>query len=61
MAGAFHGYGEQSYLNMDYGLTERDVQDAAAVTALGSPSQLEVALSQAKLRDQHMFPSIGRQ
>ncbi|RDA90531.1 hypothetical protein CP533_4147 [Ophiocordyceps camponoti-saundersi (nom. inval.)] len=58
--GTFHSYGEQSYLNMDYGLTERDVQDAAAVTALGSPSQLEAALSQAKMRDQHMFQSIGR-
>lgn len=57
--GSFHGYGEQSNLNMDYGLTERDVQDAAAVTALGSPTQLEAALSQPKLRD-HMFQSIGR-
>ncbi|PHH91739.1 hypothetical protein CDD83_10443 [Cordyceps sp. RAO-2017] len=59
--GSFHSYNEHSYLNMDYGLTERDVQEAAAVTALGSPSQLEAALSQPKMRDQHMFQSIGRQ
>lgn len=52
--GSFQGFNEQSYLNMDYGLTERDVQDAAAVTALGSPSQH-------KMRDHHMFQSIGRQ
>ncbi|XP_044714796.1 uncharacterized protein HRG_11429 [Hirsutella rhossiliensis] len=59
--GSFHSINEQSYLNMDYGLTERDVQDAAAVTALGSPSQLETTLAQPKMRDHHMFQSIGRQ
>ncbi|XP_044718133.1 uncharacterized protein HRG_07773 [Hirsutella rhossiliensis] len=57
--GSFHSINEQSYLNMDYGLTERDVQDAAAVTALGSPSQLETTLAQPKMRDHHMFQSIG--
>ncbi|KJZ79093.1 hypothetical protein HIM_01244 [Hirsutella minnesotensis 3608] len=57
---SFQGYNEQSYLNMDYGLTERDVQDAAAITALGSPSQLEAALSQPKLKE-HIFQSIARQ
>lgn len=59
--GPFHSFNEQSYLNMDYGLTERDVQDATAVTALGSPSQLEPTLSQPKMRDSHIFQSIGRQ
>ncbi|PNY25947.1 Uncharacterized protein TCAP_04118 [Tolypocladium capitatum] len=47
---SFHDYGEQSYLNMDYGLTERDVQDAAAVTAFGSPTQLPGG---------HMYQGIG--
>ena len=47
---SFAGYGEQSYLNMDYGLTERDVQEAAAVTALGNSAQLH---------GHHMYQGMG--
>lgn len=58
--GPFQSFSEQSYLNMDYGLTERDVQDAAAVTALGSPSQLEPTQAPPKSRDQHVFQNVGK-
>ncbi|KAL7930891.1 hypothetical protein V8C35DRAFT_311656 [Trichoderma chlorosporum] len=39
----FQTFAEHSYLDMDYGLNERDVQDAAA--AFGDSTQLEAALA----------------
>lgn len=53
----FQTYEEHSYLDMDYGLNERDVQDSA--TALGDPAQLEVVLGEPTMRER-LYQTIGR-
>lgn len=45
----FQTFAEHSYLDMDYGLNERDVQDAAA--AFGDSTQLEAALAEPNMRE----------
>lgn len=45
----FQTFAEHSYLDMDYGLNERDVQDAAA--AFGDSTQLDVTMNEPNIRD----------
>ncbi|PTB64106.1 hypothetical protein BBK36DRAFT_21753 [Trichoderma citrinoviride] len=55
----FQNFGEHSYLDMDYGLNERDVQDAAA--AFGDSTQLEAALADGNMRERLYQAMTNRQ
>ncbi|KAM0259548.1 hypothetical protein ACHAQJ_003274 [Trichoderma viride] len=54
----FQSFGEHSYLDMDYGLNERDVQDSAA--AFGDSTQLEAALAEPNMRER-LYQAMNRQ
>ncbi|KAH6610925.1 hypothetical protein Trco_000945 [Trichoderma cornu-damae] len=54
----FQSFAEHSYLDMDYGLNERDVQDAAA--AFGDSTQLEAALVEPNIRER-LYQAMNRQ
>ncbi|TFB05870.1 hypothetical protein CCMA1212_002321 [Trichoderma ghanense] len=55
----FQNFAEHSYLDMDYGLNERDVQDAAA--AFGDSTQLEAALAEGNIRERLYQAMTNRQ
>ncbi|KAH0498752.1 hypothetical protein TgHK011_005990 [Trichoderma gracile] len=55
----FQNFAEHSYLDMDYGLNERDVQDAAA--AFGDSTQLEAALAEGSIRERLYQVMTNRQ
>ncbi|KAL7942328.1 hypothetical protein V8C42DRAFT_354867 [Trichoderma barbatum] len=55
----FQSFAEHSYLDMDYGLNERDVQDAAA--AFGDSTQLEAALAEPNMRERLYQAMTNRQ
>ncbi|KAJ4860183.1 hypothetical protein T069G_05171 [Trichoderma breve] len=55
----FQTFAEHSYLDMDYGLNERDVQDAAA--AFGDSTQLEAALAEPNMRERLYQAMANRQ
>ncbi|PNP58113.1 hypothetical protein THARTR1_02271 [Trichoderma harzianum] len=55
----FQSFAEHSYLDMDYGLNERDVQDAAA--AFGDSTQLEAALAEPNMRERLYQAMANRQ
>ncbi|KAK1239581.1 hypothetical protein MKX07_001035 [Trichoderma sp. CBMAI-0711] len=55
----FQNFAEHSYLDMDYGLNERDVQDAAA--AFGDSTQLEAALAEGNIRERLYQVMANRQ
>ncbi|KAL6858603.1 hypothetical protein J3F83DRAFT_351722 [Trichoderma novae-zelandiae] len=55
----FQTFAEHSYLDMDYGLNERDVQDAAA--AFGDSTQLEAALAEGNIRERLYQAMTNRQ
>jgi hypothetical protein len=54
----FQSFAEHSYLDMDYGLNERDVQDSAA--AFGDSTQLEAALAEPNMRER-LYQAMNRQ
>ncbi|RFU76764.1 hypothetical protein TARUN_5465 [Trichoderma arundinaceum] len=54
----FQPFSEHSYLDMDYGLNERDVQDSAA--AFGDSTQLEAALVEPNIRER-LYQAMNRQ
>ncbi|KAL6887869.1 hypothetical protein GGI43DRAFT_417253 [Trichoderma evansii] len=56
--GHFPSFTEHSYLDMDYGLNERDVQDSAA--AFGDSTPLDVTLVEPNMRER-IYQAMGRQ
>lgn len=55
--GHFPSFTEHSYLDMDYGLNERDVQDSAA--AFGDSTPLDVTLVEPNMRER-LYQAMGR-
>lgn len=55
--GHFPSFTEHSYLDMDYGLNERDVQDSAA--AFGDSTPLDVTLVEPNIRER-LYQAMGR-
>ncbi|KAM0455500.1 hypothetical protein ACHAPV_007842 [Trichoderma viride] len=55
--GHFSSFAEHSYLDMDYGLNERDVQDSAA--AFGDSTPLDVTLVEPNMRER-LYQAMGR-